>query len=239
MLRKIFPSFAVVALLAPLALAQNAQPPAKPAAKPAPQEKPAEKPAAPAPAMVNTLRVPVSGLTADNADKVKSALVAATNTIYRCSHCKKADAEAGQCCGKDREAETGTALSDVAVDAKTSMVSFSVPAGRSVRLSDVEKALKSNNVMVASDKLQIGSDATVIVTGVADAAAGDAVKKALTEAKLAETADVVTGTNKEAKVTIRKSGMTAPTEARLKEAISKANSSFSVADIVWNAPPKT
>src|SRR5262249_12638033 len=154
MLRKMFPAFAAVALLAPLSLAQNAKPADKPAAKPAPQEKPAEKPAA-AMTTTSTLRVPVSGPTADNPDKVKSALVAATNTIYRCSHCKKADAEAGQCCGKDREAETGTALSDVAVDAKTSMVSFTVPAGRTVRLSDVEKALKTNNVMVANDKLQI------------------------------------------------------------------------------------
>ena len=192
-----------------------------------------------APAMATTLRVPVTGLTADNADKVKSALTSATNTIYVCSHCKKADAEAGQCCGKDRESQTGTAFADVNVDAKTSMVSFSVPAGRAVRLSDIDKALKAQNVSVAADKFQIGSDATVIVTGVADAAGGDAVKKALTEAKLAETADVVTGANKEAKLTIRKSGMTAATAARLKEAVMKANSAYAVSDIVWNAPPKT
>ena len=230
-------SLAAVALFAPLTLAQDKPATDKPAqTKPAPA--PSEKPAQPS--MTSTLHVPVSGLTAENAEKVKTALASATNTVYVCDMCKKVDAETGMCCGKDRTAETGTAFADVNVDSKTSMVSFSVPANRAVKLSDVEKTLKSNGVSVLPDKLQIGSDATVLVKGVTDAAGGDAVKKALTEAKLAEQADVVTSPNsKEAKLTIRKSGMTAATQSKLKEAITKANSSYSVADVVWCGPTKS
>jgi hypothetical protein len=237
MLKSLFP-VAVVALLAPLALAQDKPAPTKPA--PVPAEKPAEKHTdKSASAMASTLHVPVSGLTAENSEKVKTSLTAATNTIYVCEHCKKADAEAGTCCGQDRTAQTGTAFADVNVDSKTSTVSFSVPANRALRLSEVEKVLKANNVAIMQDKLQIGSDATVLVRGVTDTAGGDAVKKALTEAKLAEQADVVMSPNaKEAKLTIRKSGMTAATEARLKEAIGKANAGYTVADIVWSGPAK-
>ena len=236
MLRILTPSLAAIVLLAPLALAQEKPAPDKPAqTKPMPAEKHSEHNA-----MGSTLHVPVSGLTAENAEKVKTALTSATNTVYVCEHCKQMDSETGMCCGKDRKAETGTAFADVHVDAKTSMIDFSVPANRALRLSDVEKTLKANNVTILSDKLQIGSDATVLVKGVTDAAGGDAVKKALTDAKLAETADVVTSPNsKEAKLTIRKSGMTAATQSKLKEAIAKANASYSVADIVWCGPTKS
>ena len=233
MLRIVFPCLAAVVLLAPLTLSQDKPSTDKPAAKPMPAEKSAST-------ATSTLHVPVTGLTADNAEKVKEALVTATNTNYVCEHCQKPDTESGVCCGKEKATETGTAFANVGVDAKTSMVSFSVPANRALRLSDVEKALKANNLTIQPDKLQIGTDATVVVKGVADSAGGDAVKKALTDAKLADQAEVVTNpTSKEAKLTIRKSGMTAATQARLKEAITKANASYSVADIVWCGPTKS
>jgi hypothetical protein len=241
MLKRFIQPVVALALLAPIALCQNGAKPAAPAAKPA---APAAKPAAAAPtampATSSMLHLPVTGLTADNADKVKSALQAATNTDYVCSHCKNVDAEAGQHCGKDREAVNGTAMAEVSVDAKAGTVSFAVPAGRMLKLSDVEKVLKAQGVAVAGDKFQIGSDATLLVSGVADAAGGETLKKALADAKLGDQVDVdLSGGRKEAKVTIRKAGMTPATQTRLKDAIGKANSAFAVSDVIWSAPAKT
>jgi hypothetical protein len=231
MLKTLTPTLAALALLAPLALAQD-----KPAeTRPMPADKPAAHATQP-----GTLHIPVSGLTAENADKLQTALASATNTVYVCEGCKHVDAATGACCGKDMKAETGTAFANVHVDSKASTIDFSVPANRALRLSDLEKTLKANSVTIQSDKLQIGTDATVLVKGVTDAAAGDAVEKAITDAKLAEQAEVVTSPNaKEARLTIRKSGMTAATQAKLKEAIAKANSSYTVADIIWSGPTKS
>jgi hypothetical protein len=230
-------SLTAMALLAPIALAQTGgtTPPA-----PAPKNAPAATPkAAPAPqaAMTASPSVPVTGVTADNADKVTKALKDYSNTVWKCMSCSEITHEAGTCCGKEKTAQTGTAFATVKIDPATSMLTFTVAPSHEVKLSEIERLLSANNIKVARDKLAFGTSTELVISPVADQAAADAIKKALIDAKVFEQIDVtVPAGHKEAHLVVLKAGASAPTEARVKETLAKANATASLADVAWSAP---
>jgi hypothetical protein len=237
-------SLTAMALLAPLALAQTGGTTPKPESKP--ESKPAAKPAAPAPqaapapAASTSPQVPVTGLTAENSEKVTKALKDYSNSVYKCMSCSQVTSEAGQCCGKEKTAETGAAFATVKADATGSMVSFTVAPTHEIKLSEIERILTANGVKVSRDKLSIGANAHLVISNVADQQAADVIKKALIDAKLFEQVEVeVTAGHKEAHVTVLKPGTSAPTEARVKETLAKANSAASLADVAWSAPARS
>jgi hypothetical protein len=236
-------SLTAMALLAPIALAQNGGTTPTPAPKPAPapQTAPAATPpkAAPAPqaAMTASPSVPVTGVTADNADKVTKALKDYSNTVWKCGSCGEMTHEAGQCCGKEKTAQTGMAFATVKIDPATSMLVFTVAPAHEIKLSEIERLLTANNIKVARDKMAFGTSTELVISPVADQAAADAIKKALIDAKVFEQIDIqVPAGHKEAHLVVLKAGASAPTEARVKETLAKANSSASLADVAWSAP---
>jgi hypothetical protein len=235
--------FALLLALAPLAASQTGTTPAPAKPESKPQTTPATKPAttpAPAAATETMPSVPVTGLTAENSPKVESALKAHTSTIYKCETCSKAYLESGMCCEKPTKAVTGPAMKSVKVDAATSTVSFNLSPGYAVRLTEIEKLLKPEGVTVQHDRLKLTNDTTITIVGVADQAAADELRKALNDAKLFEQIDIKTPTGKrEANVIVRRAGIGAPTEAKLKETLAKANPSFVVSDVVWSSPAQS
>lgn len=242
---RLFRSLTAVALLAPIALAQTGGTTPTPAPKPAPapQNAPAATPpkAAPAPQAATTAAaspsVPVTGVTADNADKVTKALKDYSNTVWKCMSCSKMTHEAGECCGKETTAQTGMAFATVKIDPATSMLTFTVAPAHEIKLSEIERLLTANNIKVARDKMSFGTSTELVISPVADQAAADAIKKALIDAKVFEQIDIqVPAGHKEAHLVVLKAGASAPTEARVKETLAKANSSASLADVAWSAP---
>ena len=235
-------SLAVAALAAPLCLAQTypAKTPASktPAAKsPAPAVKSDPPRTTVAASMLN---LPVAGLTADNAAKVQAALKDFSNSSWRCATCGKASFEAGTCCGKDRVAQSGMALSSVSVDAAAGSLAFAVQAGHAVRLTEIERLLQAQGVSVQRDHLALGQDATLLVTGAADAAAGQSIRKALVDAQLAEQVDVTQPTGKhETEVVLHRKAGSPPTEEHVREVLAKANSAFGVTDVIWSTAGKS
>ena len=229
-------SLTAMALLAPIALAQTGGTTPTPAPKNAPAA-PAPK-AAPAPqASMASPSVPVTGVTADNAEKVTKALKDYSNTVWQCMSCKEMTHEAGTCCGKEKTAQTGTAFATVKIDPATSMPTFTVAPSHEVKLSEIERLLSANNIKVARDKMAFGTSTELVISPVADQAAADAIKKALIDAKVFEQIDIqVPAGHKEAHLVVLKAGASAPTEARVKETLAKANASASLADVAWSAP---
>jgi hypothetical protein len=228
-------SLTAMALLAPLALAQTGGDTPAPAAKP-----PAPAPqAAPAPSLTAP-QVPVTGLTAENAPKVTKALQDYANNVYKCGACSDMSAHAGKCCGKEMTSSSGAAFAMVKADPTSSAVTFTVAPSHEIKLSEIERILTANSVKVARDKLSIGTNAQLVIANVADQQAADVIKKALIDAKLFDQieAEIPAG-QKEAHFTVLKSGTSAPTEARVKETLAKANSAASLADIAWTAPAKS
>jgi hypothetical protein len=227
-------SLTAMALLAPIALAQTGGDTPAPAAKP-----PAPAPQA-APAASATPQVPVTGLTAENASKVTKALQDYANNVYKCEACSDMSAHAGKCCGKEMTGKSGAAFATVKADPTASAVTFTVAPSHEIKLSEIERILTANSVKVARDKLSFGTNSQLVIANVADQQAADVIKKALIDAKLFEQIDIeVPEGQKEATITVLKSGTSAPTEARVKETLAKANSAASLADIAWTAPAKS
>ena len=230
-------SLTAMALLAPIALAQTggttpAPPPKNAPAAPAPKAAPA-----PQAATMASPSVPVTGVTADNAEKVTKALKDYSNTVWKCGSCSEVTHEAGQCCGKEKTAQTGMAFATVKVDPATSMVVFTVAPSHEIKLSEIERLLTANSIKVARDKMAFGNSTELVISPVADQAAADAIKKALIDAKVFEQIDIqVPAGHKEAHLVVLKAGASAPTEARVKETLAKANAAASLADVSWSAP---
>ena len=230
-------SLTAMALLAPIALAQSGSTTPAPAPKNAPAA-PAPK-AAPAPQATTAASpsLPVTGLTADNAEKVTKALKDYSNTVWKCMSCSEITHEAGTCCGKEKTAQTGMAFATVKIDPATSMLTFTVAPAHEIKLSEIERLLTANSVKVARDKMSFGNSTELVISPVADQAAADAIKKALIDAKVFEQIDIqVPAGHKEAHLVVLKAGASAPTEARVKETLAKANSAASLADVAWSAP---
>jgi hypothetical protein len=232
-------SLTAMALLAPIALAQTGGTTPAPAPKNAPAATTPKAGPAPqvAPMATASPSVPVTGVTADNADKVTKALKDYSNTVWKCMSCSKMTHEAGQCCGKETTAQTGMAFATVKIDPATSMLVFTVAPAHEIKLSEIERLLTANNIKVARDKMAFGTSTELVISPVADQAAADAIKKALIDAKVFEQIDIqVPAGHKEAHLVVLKAGASAPTEARVKETLAKANSSASLADVAWSAP---
>ncbi|OJS17830.1 hypothetical protein BK403_28005 [Escherichia coli] len=233
---RIIRSLTAMALLAPIALAQTGTTkPAEPAKTPTPAA-----PAQTAPAATTTSaspQVPVTGLTAENSEKVTKALKDYTNAVYKCASCSEVSYEAGQCCGKEKTSQTGAAFATVKADPTASTISFTVAPTHEIKLSEIERILTSNGVKVSRDKLSYGPSSQIVIANVADQAAADVIKKALVDAKVFEQIDIkVPAGHKEAHITVVKAGSSAATEARVKETLAKANPTASVTDVAWTAP---
>ena len=233
-------SLTAMALLAPIALAQSGSTTPAPAPKNAPAATTPAPKAAPAPQASMAMAspsVPVTGVTADNADKVTKALKDYSNSVWKCSSCGEITHEAGTCCGKEKTAQTGMAFATVKVDPATGMLTFTVAPAHEIKLSELERLLTANSVKVARDKLSYGTSTELVISPVADQAAADAIKKALIDAKVFEQIDIqVPAGHKEAHLVVLKAGASAPTEARVKETLAKANATASLADVAWSAP---
>ncbi len=185
------------------------------------------------------LSVPVTGLTADNAAKVKTALEGLNTHVYSCAACSERYAMAGNCpgCLAGLKDESKPIFSQVTVTPDQGLIKFQTHEGIPVRYSDIDRALKANSITVDSSKLQIGGQQLAIfVSGATTDEHAKAIQTSLEEAKLFQRVNTtIDPATKNARISVVSSA-TPPTRAAIDSALAKAGANYKITDVVWNAP---
>ncbi len=185
------------------------------------------------------LRFNVTGLTKDNVTKVKDSLTALSFQTYICPGCKYEQSTAGKCapCNSDLKAEKKPLLSGATPSPDDSSITLTLDQARSVRLSEIENALKGSSVQIANDKFPIIGQANLVVRGATEQDV-PTVEKALRDAKLFEEVKATFDkTTNEIHVMVR-AGATPPMRSAVASAIDKAGVKATLGDVVWGKPAK-
>lgn len=228
-------------LSSPLVLAQSGTPAGKPAAAPQGQDKPAKAPEAaakPAQASSVQLSIPVAGLDKEKQAKAESSLMALSREFYACDACHSEHAQKGKCPGCDKEmtARKAPILKEAKATPDKGIVALTTNPGCELRLSQVERALKSADLKVDEAKLSLAGKSVLIFPGTASQEEAQALGKILADAALFQgTRAKFDQASKSTHVEVS-SGATAPTRAAVNAALEKAGSKLRVGDVVWGAP---
>jgi len=179
------------------------------------------------------LTLPVTGLTADNMAKVKTALEGLKAEFYRCAECKSDFAKAGECpkCKKALTESKEVVLGAITPDATKGQLTVRTKPGMELRLSALERALKAESVHVDSSKLMLPCPATLVVAGATTQEQARGVEKALDDAKLFQSAQARSGARE---VRVHVTGSMAPTLGGVRAALTEANPMLQVTDVIWN-----
>jgi len=215
---------------APLLAAQDKGTP-----KPA-QEAKATPASAPAQAKVS---LPVTGLTAENAEKVQTALAGVSHTAWTCPGCKATSDAKGQCapCKTDLVSETHKCLGNVKADAAGGTISAVLNPGAQLKLSEVERALGSASVKLDGAKLSLVGNTQLLVQGPGSAADAKKFEEGLKASKLFESVEITHKADSRDYVVSARAMANAPTQAAIASAITKAGGEgFKLVDVVWMGP---
>lgn len=207
-----------------------------------PKQEPKAVPAAAAlvkPATKCDLMLPVTGLTVENAAKVKTALEGLKEDLYRCADCKTDFLRAGDCpkCKKPVTATKMAVLGTITTDPTKGQIALQTKEGMMLKLSSLERVLLPEMLKIDEAKLMLAGTATLVVGGTVPADQGKALQAALNEAKLFQTAMVKT-TPAGLRIHVA-AGTTAPTLTRTREVVGKVDATFKITDVIWNewTPP--
>jgi len=187
---------------------------------------PAEKP----------VEIPLTGITSANSARVIQAVAAIEHSVYRCTSCSKVKSEKGQCCGKDTLAEKQEVADDVQANADARSLSLTIRAGRSLRLSDLESALKPLEVRVDRDKLMLPAHFELTLAGLPSSASATELEKAIKEGGTIE--PLASEFDEGAKhLAVRLHAKSAPaTYQKVAELVTKAKASARIEDVTWVGP---
>jgi hypothetical protein len=207
------------------------QDPPKQEVKPVPAAAPTAKPTAKV-----DLELPVTGLTQENAPKLKTALEGLQANVYMCAACKTESDKAGNCpgCKSPLVASKMPVFGRVSPAADLSKISVQTKEGMQLKLSEIERALTASSAKLDAAKMTIPGTATLIVASATTAEQATAIQKALEESKLFSRvhAKVDEATKKTTVEVV--AGPTAPTRAKVDEALAKAAATNKIEDVIWN-----
>lgn len=197
--------------------------------------------AVPAAAVVQqTVSLPVTGLTKEDASKVQTTLTAMTHEMWVCPGCKGMQEEKGTCtsCKKDLVAKAMPVLSRVAPDLQHGTLDFALNEGMHVKLSELERALGSGAVKVDPAKLVLADSTMLYVQGPPSAEAAKKLEQSLKASKLFESMHVehkADSRDYHIKAVASEEG---PTHAALAKAIEAVGDGFKLIDVGWVAPKR-
>ena len=225
--------------LAPLVAAQD-KGTDKPADKPAVQAEKAKPVPASAPAQ-QKVSLSVTGLTAENAEKVQSNLAALSHPVWTCTGCKVTADEKGQCaqCKKDLTASPQPSLANVRADAAGGTITAMLNPGAMVKLSEVERALGGASVTLDPAKLILAGHTKLVVQGPGDAASAKKLEEGLKTAKIFESVTIEHAADAREYVIVTQAASNAPTKAAAASAITRAGGdTFKLVDVIWVGPKR-
>ncbi len=219
------------------AAAQTQNPP-KPEEKPKPaqDEKAKPVPAASPVVMSKTkaeVAIPVTGLTAENAAKVETALKGLQANLYDCAGCHAKFEKAGSCCNAALKAESQPVVDQATIAADQGKVTIVTKEGMQLRLSDIERALGACSIKIDNSKLTIPGNAVIVVAGVGNDEQAKAIQKSLEEGKFFQRVKVTPATDGTGLVEVT-AGTPAASKAKVEESIAKVAPAHKVQDVIWN-----
>lgn len=180
------------------------------------------------------LSLPVMGLTAENAEQIKSSLSALKVQVYDCDQCKAKFAKAGDCpsCKVPLTAADEVVLKSISLDPTKHEIVVTTEPGMELRLAQVEHALRSKDVKIDGSKLMLSGDATLHVSGASSAEQAQAIQAALVESKLFKGVRAMAHGNG---IMIRvMAAATPPTRAQVQDVLTKANAEYKLRNVIWN-----
>lgn len=201
-----------------------------------------DKPAKAVPAAAaaqQKVSLPVTGLTADNAEKVQTALAALAHTAWTCPGCKATQDARGQCaaCKVDLVSESHKSLGSVKADAAGGTISAVLNPGTRLKLSEVERALGGASVKLEGAKLTVIGNTQLLVQGPGTAEAAQKFEQGLKSARLFESVEIEHEADSRDYVVTTRAGADAPTHAALVSAIARAGGEgFKLVDVIWVGP---
>jgi hypothetical protein len=230
--RFVIPAALLAALVAAPALAgvqgDTKPPPAKPQvdkeAKPASMTKPASM----------ELSLPVTGLTKENAAQVQTALKGLTATVYECPQCDATMAKSGECshCKVALVQKTQPMFETTTPAAEKSTLTVNVAGGQTVRLSQIEGALRQSSVQVDRKALKIQGRVALVFRGAASKDQATKLQEAAVAAKMTDAKATYEPDTKEIHVRLNSGSATWENATALG---SKVEPPVTLADVQWSA----
>ncbi|MBI4878537.1 MAG: heavy-metal-associated domain-containing protein [Planctomycetes bacterium] len=155
------------------------------------------------------------------------------------SKCTEKCSDAAKCksaCGSDTCAAQGEAcgkvVSSVTADAQAGEVHFQVAPGRSLRLSQIQKALDKSAFRIDEKRLVLSGNTTLYVAGMTCGSCASDVQKRL--GRLSPSAKATFVSMDESPVELASSGSNMPRYADALAAMS--GTAFTIQDVAWTAP---
>lgn len=184
------------------------------------------------------LTVPLKGLSKDNATKVETALAKLERNAFRCPTCEYFSAKEGECpgCGAALVADkAGILLREVKIDPEKGVAMFGVAGRAGVRLSEIDAILKPTGVTIDRSQLLIVPFTRITLTGIESKENGEAIEKALRDAKLFDTVKAAFDPDHKMGVLIVGGTKKAPSFEALSAVIGKAGEDFAITEVSWIA----
>jgi hypothetical protein len=242
--RSFRPTVAVAIALAAAPLLAMQEPakqdPAKQQEKPKP-EAPAKPEARPASAArMAPVSIPVTGLTAENTEKLKTSLTALKQPVWICAACKEMSDAKGACpaCKKELTAENHPVFASITPDAKAGTVNFSLNEGLRFHLSELDRALATGGAKVDTAKLTLPGTSMLMIQGPTSEEDAKKLEAALKSSKLFGNVEIDhKPESRDYRVLVTASDK-APTHADIAKAIEQVGNGFKLADVGWYAPKR-
>jgi hypothetical protein len=142
------------------------------------------------------LSLPVEGLTADNAEKVKTMLGSLKAESYVCSGCEAAFAHKGDCpdCKVALTEAKEPVLQTITPSVEKNQIALQTYPGMELHLSQIERALKASSIEIDNSKLAISGHAMLAVNAKSDAASIKTLQTAFQTGKVFERVTITPGT---------------------------------------------
>jgi len=181
------------------------------------------------------VEVPVTGLTAENAPKVETALEGLQVKLYDCAGCKAHFEKEGSCpvCKTGLQVASQPVIEQATVAADQGKIKIVTKEGMQLRLSDIERALGANSVKIDNSKMTIPGNAVIVVAGVGNDEQAKAIQKSLEDSKLFQRVKVTPATDGTGLVEVT-AGTAATSRAKVEESIAKVAPAHKVQDVIWN-----
>jgi len=197
------------------------------------QERSGETPTQQAP----TLEFGVAGLTPENAEQIRTSLRELRTQVYVCSGCEREYARAGTCetCKLTLRADERPVFQEATPAVERSSVRVRVAPGRTLRYSDLERALLANSIRIEGSKFPLDTPATLVLRGGSQENVAE-VERALNESGAFERAETrFEPSTGEIQVTVRP-GRNAPSLSQLSSTLKSSGSKLLLADVIWGEP---
>ena len=126
-------------------------------------------------------------------------------------------------------------LSAVSVDAEAGQMQLTLAPGKTLRLSQVEKALASIRGKIERQRLHV-RDAGFVVASKAEGDLGERIRRTLDEARLFEEVEVRAATDAPRYLVTARGGTDKASVAAVAKALQEVSPALMLADVTWTAP---